>query len=94
MFIINITYVNLPPKIEPKLLQAHLEFLENYFAAGVFLFSGRKTPYEGGIIIANGNDRQLIEKIINEDPLNQPELARYEIIEFEASRVNLESYQK
>ncbi len=65
-----------------KVLPAHREYLDNYYALGKFLFSGRKNPRTGGIIICSADGKDNIERIIKEDPFYINEIAEYEIVEF------------
>ncbi|WP_440604657.1 YciI family protein [Bacillus sp. GB_SG_008] len=46
------------------------------------MFSGRRNPRVGGIILMNAVSEQEIETIIAEDPFYIHNIARYEIIEF------------
>ncbi|MFL9926254.1 YciI family protein [Herbaspirillum lusitanum] len=81
MFIISITYTKPAGEID-ALLTAHRQFLNEQYADGVFLMSGRKVPRSGGIIIADAADRAEIEDIIQFDPFYIAGVAEYEIIEF------------
>lgn len=53
MFIVSITYTKPAGDID-ALLTAHKKFLNQQYAEGVFLMSGRKVPRTGGIIIEIG----------------------------------------
>lgn len=85
MFIISPTYTAELAQIEQH-LAAHRQFLDRYYQAGVFLFSGRKEPRTGGIIIAQATDRSKVERIISEDPFHQAGIADYAITEFIPSK--------
>jgi uncharacterized protein YciI len=61
-------------------------FLKKYYAAGIFLISGRKIPRDGGIILAVGKNRRQIEAIVEEDPFYEHDLADFRVIEFRASQ--------
>jgi uncharacterized protein YciI len=63
-----------------------LLFLDKYYARNKFVFSGRKHPRTGGIILANHVTKSEIDKIIEEDPFKRHEIADYEIIEFIPTR--------
>lgn len=86
MVIVNITYTVELNKIEEK-LDAHIEFLNKYYTNNKFICSGRKNPRVGGIILCN-TDKEEANKIIQEDPFYINKLGDYEIIEFEASKIN------
>ena len=85
MFVIELTYKRDLQDIDAH-MTAHVRFLKKYYAAGVFLVSGRKIPREGGIILAVGKTRQQIEALIQEDPFHQHGLADFRVIEFRASQ--------
>ena len=85
MFIISLTYTAELAQIEQH-LAAHRQFLDRYYQAGVFLFSGRKEPRTGGIIIAQAAGRDEVERIISEDPFRQAGITDYAITEFIPSK--------
>lgn len=85
MFVIELNYKVDLTRIDAH-MAAHVAFLKKYYAAGIFLVSGRKIPRDGGIILAVGKDRQQIETIIKEDPFVTEGLADFRIIEFRASQ--------
>jgi uncharacterized protein YciI len=85
MFIIELIYKVDLKKIDAH-MAAHVRFLEKHYATGHFLVSGRKIPRDGGIIVAEGDNRQQIEAIMNEDPFCKHRLADARIIEFRASQ--------
>lgn len=81
MFIISLTYKKPIEEVE-KHIQEHIVFLEKYYNQNKFVFSGRKNPRTGGIILANNVSEMEINEIIKEDPFQKNEIADYEIIEF------------
>ncbi|HEY4074321.1 MAG TPA: YciI family protein [Herbaspirillum sp.] len=81
MFIISFTYTKSASEIDP-LLTAHRQYLQEHFASGVFLMSGRKVPRSGGIILTDAIDRVDLEAIMQEDPYFIGDVATYEITEF------------
>lgn len=85
MFIINLNYKVELEKID-QYLEAHVEFLNEQYASGHFLASGRKVPRTGGIILSNMESKEELEIIIENDPFKQNELAVYEVIEFVPSK--------
>ena len=85
MYIISLHYIRPLADIEAR-LPAHIAYLERYYAAGVFLLSGRKEPRDGGIIILRAPDRASVERIISEDPFHQQQLAEYTITQFLPSK--------
>ncbi|MBB5701340.1 uncharacterized protein YciI [Ochrobactrum daejeonense] len=82
MFIVNLTYIKPLEEIEVH-LEAHREFLDRQYAAGIFLASGPKNPRDGGIILVSGEvSRSELDKMLSRDPFWQHQLARYEVTEF------------
>ena len=71
-------------------MEAHMTFIRKQFAEGHFLFSGRKIPRTGGIIIANLKSRKQLDAILKQDPFDQHELADFEITEFLISTTRAE----
>ncbi len=85
MFVIELTYKADLSEIDAH-MAAHVIFLKKYYASGNFLASGRKIPRDGGIILAVGKNRQVIETLMKEDPFFTSGLADFRIIEFRASQ--------
>ena len=67
-------------------MAAHVAFLEQHYAAGTFLVSGRKIPRDGGIIIAAGKSRSEVEELMRQDPFCRLGLADVRVVEFQASQ--------
>jgi len=87
MFIISLNYI-VPLDELDRHMEAHVKYLKKYYAADVFIMSGRKVPRTGGIIIAQANSKEILEKIIAEDPFYHHKLAAFEITEFLASQAH------
>jgi uncharacterized protein YciI len=85
MFIIELTYKAPLAQIDAHMKQ-HMVFLNEHYASGHFLVSGRQIPRTGGIILAVGKSRAEIEAIAARDPFCQRGLADYRVIEFRASQ--------
>lgn len=81
MVIISLTYKKPIEEVE-KHINEHIAFLEKYYAQNKFVFSGRKIPRTGGIILANNVTALDANEIIKEDPFYQHLIADYEITEF------------
>ncbi|OAM28349.1 GTP cyclohydrolase [Eikenella longinqua] len=81
MFIVSLNYIKPLAEIEAY-LPAHIEYLNRHYAAGHFLFSGRKEPRTGGVIIMRAGSRAQVEAMIAEDPFYQAKLAEYQITQF------------
>ena len=91
MFLINISYIEITEESE-ALLPAHVEYLQRYYDNGIFVLSGSKIPRTGGVIIANGTDKEILTKVMQDDPFYALDNVEYELIEFEAKRVQLENF--
>lgn len=87
MFVMELTYIAPIEAVEEE-MDAHIAWLDGYYAAGVFLASGRKVPRDGGIILAGGVSRAEIEKIAAEDPFTLAGVCTYGITEFIATKTS------
>ena len=85
MFIIELVYTADLAQIDAH-MKAHMAFLRQHYASGVFLVSGRKVPRDGGIILAVGRSREEIEAIARQDPFCTHGLAEFRVIEFRVSQ--------
>jgi uncharacterized protein YciI len=85
MFVIELEYVADLSEIDGRMPE-HVAWLKKQYAAGRFLVSGRKVPRDGGIIIAVGDSREQIERLVQDDPFITHGLARFRVIEFRASQ--------
>ena len=85
MFLIELTYKAALAEID-RHMKAHVAFLNQHYAAGRFVVSGRKIPREGGIILATGATREEIEALMREDPFVSRGLADVRVVEFRASQ--------
>jgi len=81
IFVVDLHYLVPFAQIEP-LIDAHMGFLENHYAQGHFLASGRKEPRTGGVILAIATKKSDVETWIKDDPFHQAEVASYTITEF------------
>jgi uncharacterized protein YciI len=85
MFIVSLTYVAPLEEID-AVLSEHVAFLENHYATGTFVASGRKVPRTGGIILAEAEDEAALRAVLAEDPFARRGLATYDIQEFVVSK--------
>jgi uncharacterized protein YciI len=85
MFIITLNYI-VPLEELDEYMAEHVRYLKKYYKADVFLMSGRKVPRTGGIIIAQADSKEILEKIIADDPFYKYKLAEFTITEFLASQ--------
>jgi uncharacterized protein YciI len=85
MFVIELTYKADLSAIDAA-IKPHMAWLQQHYAAGTFIASGRKVPREGGIILATAPDRAAIEAIVRDDPFVARGLADVRVIEFRTSQ--------
>lgn len=81
MFIVSLSYKKDIKEVE-KFIEAHIQFLNVWYKNGKFIFSGRKNPRTGGIILAHKVDQNELMEIIKQDPFYQNGIADYAITEF------------
>ncbi|WP_406175957.1 YciI family protein [Streptomyces sp. NBC_00996] len=95
MFVLELTYTA-PLEAVDAALEAHVAWLDEQYAAGIFLASGRKSPRDGGVILAVTEDRARIEEIAAGDPLVTADVCAYRITEFVATKTApaLERYRE
>jgi uncharacterized protein YciI len=95
MFVLELTYTA-PLDAVDALLPDHVAWLEEQYAKGVFLASGRKNPRDGGVILAAAQDRALIEAVIARDPFAVGGVCTYRVTEFTATKTapELERYRE
>ena len=95
MYIINIKVKNtVSPEQHESLFNQHVEWFKKHFQAGHFLMLGPyKNEENAGVIFADVESREKLTEILNED-CYYPDLADYEIREFEAKLVAADFNQK
>ncbi|PWS56517.1 YciI family protein [Pseudoalteromonas sp. meg-B1] len=81
MFIVSLTYKTELSEVD-QYIQAHVSYLEKYYASGKFIASGRKVPRTGGVILINAGSLEEVDSIIKEDPFHIANVANYEVTEF------------
>ncbi|CAM3733401.1 YciI family protein [Nocardiopsis rhodophaea] len=85
MFLLLLTYQGDLAEID-RLLPAHNEYLRRNYEDGTFLMSGPRVPRCGGVILAEGEDRARIDRIISQDPFVREGAASYEVVQWNATR--------
>jgi uncharacterized protein YciI len=85
VFLLLLTYVKPLAEVD-ALMRKHVAWLDEHYAAGRFLVSGRRIPRTGGVIIARGEDRAEIEALAATDPFVRGDVATCEVVEFRASQ--------
>jgi uncharacterized protein YciI len=86
VFLLLLTYVRPLPEVD-ALMREHVRWLDEQYAAGRFVVSGRRIPRSGGVIVARGDDRAEIEALAASDPFVSRGVATCEIIQFRASQI-------
>lgn len=86
MFVILVSYVKPLEEID-RILPDHMAFLEECYQAGYFVLSGRQVPRTGGVILARGKNRVVIEQLVQRDPFHVHGAAKYTVIEVEPTRL-------
>lgn len=82
MFLIIVKYKK-PLEIVDHYLAAHRAFLAEGYLKNYFIVSGPQNPRTGGIILSQLTDREQLQKILQQDPFYQEQVADYEFIEFD-----------
>jgi uncharacterized protein YciI len=85
MFVLLLTYTKPLDEVD-ALMRKHMKWLDEQYAAGRFLVSGRRIPRTGGVILARGDDREEIEGLAASDPFVTGGVATVEVIQFRASQ--------
>lgn len=80
MFIVSLSYKKDISEVE-KFIEPHIQFLDKYYADKKFIFSGRKNPRTGGVILVRNVDKETLAAIIKQDPFHQNGIADYDITE-------------
>lgn len=86
MFVLELTYTVPLEQVQP-LLEDHMRWVKTQYEAGVFVASGRKVPRDGGVILAVGNDRDAIERLVAADPFSVAGVCEYRVTQFLATSV-------
>lgn len=88
VFIALLTYVKPLEDVE-RYLGEHVQFLDKYYGKEKFVFSGRRNPRTGGVILLNANTETEVTKIMKEDPFAQHNIAKYDLVEFGPSKYDV-----
>ncbi|QKJ88434.1 hypothetical protein PMPD1_3517 [Paramixta manurensis] len=81
MYIVSLSY-HRPTEEVDALLAPHIEWLDRYFAAGVFIAAGRKDPRTGGIVLVDDIGSDRLNTILAEDPF-------VAVADYEVTKVNI-----
>lgn len=83
MYIVSLSYFRPMEEVE-ALLEPHIQWLDRYFTAEVFIAAGRKEPRTGGIVLVKEMDRARLDAILAEDPFVA--VANYEVTKLNVTR--------
>lgn len=81
MFAIILSYKKPLEEIE-RVTAAHRAYLDEHYAKGVFVLSGRQTNQKGGVILAQASSKESLEQVLALDPFSTEGIADYAIYEF------------
>ncbi len=85
MFIVELIYKAELAEIDAA-MKPHMAFLNQHYASGRFVMSGRKVPRDGGVILVTGDDRAEVEARVRQDPFVSRGLAAFRLIQFRVSQ--------
>ncbi|WP_313654700.1 YciI family protein [Pantoea sp.] len=83
MYVVFLNYVR-PVEEVDALLAPHLDWLDRYFAADIFIAAGRKDPRTGGMLLVRDIERERLDAILAEDPFVA--VAQYEVTKVNVTR--------
>lgn len=69
-----------------RVLPKHVAYLDENYANGNFIFSGRQIPRVGGVILCKADTKTDAEAILALDPFAIEGVAAYEVIEFDPTK--------
>lgn len=81
MFCVIGTYIKPIEEVDAALPE-HYQFLDKYFAKGIFMLAGRQIPRNGGIILCQTASRAELDAILKEDIFYQQQIMAYQVVEF------------
>lgn len=76
-----------------RVLPAHREFLDKFYAKGLFVCSGPMVPRDGGVIICSAESRDEINNIMSQDPFFIEQITDYTIMEFKSTKARADMQQ-
>ncbi|PRY14787.1 uncharacterized protein YciI [Pontibacter ummariensis] len=85
MFLILLTFVKPLSEVE-KYIDQHVDFLDKNYANKKFIFSGRKAPRTGGVILAYNCSEEEVRELIAQDPFYKHQIANFEVINFQPTK--------
>ena len=83
MYVVFLNYIRPVEEVE-TLLAGHIDWLNRYFDADIFIAAGRKDPRTGGMLLVRDIERKRLEAILAEDPFVA--VAQYEVTKVNVTR--------
>jgi uncharacterized protein YciI len=78
MFVVLLTYVKPLPEVD-RHMRAHVQFLQEHYAAKTFIASGRQVPRTGGVILARAASKEALVELMQRDPFVRNGVATFEV---------------
>ena len=85
MFIVTLTYLKTIDEVD-ALMPGHIAWLDEGYASGLFVASGRRIPRTGGVILARSGDELALLDFLARDPFAIHGAARFDVVEFAATK--------
>jgi len=83
MYVVFLNYIRPVEEVE-TLLAGHIDWLNRYFDADIFIAAGRKDPRTGGMLLVRDIERERLKAILAEDPFVA--VAQYEVTKVNVTR--------
>lgn len=68
-------------------LNEHVSWLDQHYADGTFIASGRREPRTGGVIVARDLLPEQLQDVVADDPFARHGLASHTVIRFHPSKI-------
>ncbi|MFK7791601.1 MAG: YciI family protein [Devosiaceae bacterium] len=92
IFVIELHYTTDDLSKIDALLDAHMAFIDAQYDAGIFLASGPKVPRVGGVILAKGDDLEVMKDLMKQDPFMIEGVADYSYTAFLPRRTDSKAF--
>lgn len=89
LFVLDLTYTGTLDEVD-ALMAEHRTWLDEHYAAGSFIASGRKNPRTGGVILARAASRAQVEALVADDPFARGGVVAYHVTEFVPTKTSEE----
>ena len=86
MLVVTLTHLVDPTQVDAA-LPVHVAWLDQQYADGVFIASGRQVPSVGDLILVAGTNREELERRLALDPFGRLGPAEHTVVAFVPSRV-------